>query len=170
MAAKFEMSDLGKLTYNLGIEVLQYEGGIILKKDRYACKILEETGMSLCNLTPVPMELNAKFSKAPNAEKIDEKEYRRSIGCLHYLLHTRPDLFFSVGVLSRYMQDPKASHGAALKQILKYLQGTFSLGICDSRGRETKLLGYSDSSHNVDIDDGKSTTGHIFYLGESPIN
>nr|GEV07016.1 initiator tRNA phosphoribosyl transferase [Tanacetum cinerariifolium] len=29
--------------------------------------------------------------------------------------------------------------------------------------------GYSDSSHNVDIDDGRSTTGHVFYLGTSPI-
>ncbi|GKF61387.1 hypothetical protein Tco_0181441, partial [Tanacetum coccineum] len=32
-----------------------------------------------------------------------------------------------------------------------------------------KLMGYSDSSHNVDIDDGRSTTEHFFYLGTSPI-
>lgn len=30
-------------------------------------------------------------------------------------------------------------------------------------------MGFSDSSHNVDDDDGKSTTGYIFYLGDSPI-
>lgn len=30
-------------------------------------------------------------------------------------------------------------------------------------------MGYSDSSHNVDVDDGGSTTGHIFFLGKSPI-
>ncbi|GKG07198.1 hypothetical protein Tco_0330167 [Tanacetum coccineum] len=34
---------------------------------------------------------------------------------------------------------------------------------------DMKLVGYSDSSHNVDIDDGRSTTGHVFYLGTSPI-
>nr|GEW24168.1 retroelement Pol polyprotein-like [Tanacetum cinerariifolium] len=28
-----------------------------------------------------------------------------------------------------------------------------------------KLVGYSDSSHNADIDDGRSKTGHVFYLG-----
>ncbi|XP_033145212.1 secreted RxLR effector protein 161-like [Brassica rapa] len=116
------------------------------------------------------MELNAKFSKAPNDEKIDEKEYRWSIGCLQNLLHTRLDLLFSVGVLSRYMKDPKASHVAALKQILGYLRGICSLGLCYLHGRGTKLFGYSDSSHNVDIDESESTTGHIFYLGESPIN
>ena len=31
------------------------------------------------------------------------------------------------------------------------------------------MLGYNDSSCNVDLDDGKGTTGHIFYFGESPI-
>ena len=125
--------------------------------------------MSSCNSTHVPMEMNAQFSKAPEEGKIDEKAYRRGIGCLRYLLHTRPDLSFSVGVLSRYMQEPKESHGAALKQILRYLRGNTSLGLCYSRGEEVELVGYSDSSHNVDIDDGKSTCGHIFYLGRSPI-
>ena len=46
MATKFEMSDLGLLTYYLGIEVVQREDGIILKQDRYERKIIEETGMN----------------------------------------------------------------------------------------------------------------------------
>ena len=29
--------------------------------------------------------------------------------------------------------------------------------------------GYSDNSHNIDVDDGRSTSGHIFYLGSSLI-
>lgn len=59
--------------------------------------------MGSCNAIHVPMELNAKFSKSPDEESVDEREYRRNIGCLRYLLDTRPDLSFSVGVLSRYM-------------------------------------------------------------------
>ena len=94
---------------------------------------------------------------------------RRSIGCLRYLLHTRPDLSFSVGVLSRYMQEPKESHGAALKQVLRYLRVSCSLGLVFSRSTQLKIVGYSDSSHNVDTDDGRSTTGHAFYLDESLI-
>nr|KAJ0196411.1 hypothetical protein LSAT_V11C700384790 [Lactuca sativa] len=34
---------------------------------------------------------------------------------------------------------------------------------------QKRLIGYSDSSHNVDPDDGRSTTGHIFYHASSPI-
>ncbi|GJU68363.1 uncharacterized mitochondrial protein-like protein [Tanacetum coccineum] len=47
--------------------------------------------------------------------------------------------------------------------------GTTSFGIKYNRSNDMKLVGYSDSSHNVDIDDGRSTTGHVFYLGTSPI-
>jgi len=125
--------------------------------------------MSSCNLVHVPMELNASLSKSIKEDKIHEREYRRAIGCLRYLLHMRPDLSFSVGVLSRYMQDPRTSHGAALKQVLRYLRGTCTLGLFYPRDQGTELVGFSDASYNVDADDGKSTTGHMFYFGKSPI-
>lgn len=49
MATKFEMSDLGKLTYYLGIEVLQHNDGITLTQERYVSKILKEAEMGECN-------------------------------------------------------------------------------------------------------------------------
>lgn len=106
MSSQFEMTDLGKLTYYLGIEVLQLDGGIILKQERYALKILEEAGMSDCNSAHVPMDLGLKLSKAEAEARINDKEFRRNIGCLRYLIHTRPDLARCVGVLSRYMHEP----------------------------------------------------------------
>ena len=62
MASNFDMSDLGKLTYYLGIEVCQHEDGINLSQKRYAVKILEEAGMAECNLVHTPMEAGLKFS------------------------------------------------------------------------------------------------------------
>lgn len=172
MASKFEMSDLGRLTYYLGIEVCQTNEGITLKQSRYAQKILEEAGMAECNLVHTPMEAGLKLSKSIEEKDSDAKSYRRNVGCLRYLLHTRPDLSYCVGVLSRYMQNPKESHGAAMKQCLRYLRGTVNLGLAFKRSslKITSLVGYSDSSYNVDPDDGKSTTGHIFYLNGSPIS
>ena len=82
MASKFEMSDLGRLTYYLGIEVLQYDGGVVLSQDRYARKILEDAGMNSCNLAHVPMEVNTRLSKSVLEKGIYEREYRRTIGCL----------------------------------------------------------------------------------------
>lgn len=165
----FEMSDLGKLTYYLGIEVHKFDGGITLKQSRYAMKILEESGMGTCSLPHVPMDFNVTLSKFPAEKKIDETEYKRNIGCLQNLLHTRPDLSFSVGLLSRYIQEPKESHGTALKQILRYVRGTISLGLIFIWSTKLEVVGFSDSSYNVDEDAGKSTTGHVFYLDDSSI-
>ena len=67
------------------------------------------------------------------------------------------------------MHNPKVSHGAALKQVLRYLKGTTRLGLVYERANEMKLEGFSDSSHNIDEDDGRSTTGHVFYLNGCPI-
>lgn len=51
MSTKFEMTDLGLLTYYLGIEVLQHDGRICMKQESYAKKILDEASMSECNAT-----------------------------------------------------------------------------------------------------------------------
>ena len=171
MSTKFDMSDLGKLTYYLGIEVCQHHNGITLVQRRYAMKILEDDGMDKCNSVQTPMESGLKLSKAEHEKEIDATRFRRNIGCLRYLIHTRPDLAYSVGVLSRFMQSPRESHGIAMKQILRYLRGSVSYGLTFERSTQgvPKLLGYSGSSYVSDPDDGRSTTGHIFYLGESPI-
>ena len=62
MASNFDMSDLGKLTYYLGIEVCQHKDRINLSQKRYAVKILEEAGMAECNLVHTPMEAGLKLS------------------------------------------------------------------------------------------------------------
>ena len=172
MSSKFEMSDLGTLSYYLGIEVCQHEGGITLTQRSYASKILESGGMDKCNPLHTPMELGLKLSKAENEREVDATMYRRNVGCLRYLLHTRPDLSYVVGVLSRFMQSPRDSHGVAMKQVLRYLRGSMTYGLVYERSSSSapKLIGYSDSSYNVHPDDGRSTTGHIFYVNNSPVS
>ena len=148
----------------------QCKEGIMLKHDRYAKKLLDEAGMNECNTVQAPMEFGLKLSKSSNEEDSNEKDYRRMIGCLRYILHTRPDLSFAVGISSRYMHNPKRSHSTVLKQILRYLRGTLSYGLFFKRMGKSELVGYSDSSHNIYEDDGRSTTGHVFYLNSCPFS
>ncbi|XP_076920873.1 secreted RxLR effector protein 161-like [Bidens hawaiensis] len=68
------------------------------------------------------------------------------------------------------MQTPKKSHLEAIKQILQFIQGTVGWGIRYKRGGSKELIGYSDNSHNIDEDDGRSTTSHVFYFGGAPIS
>ena len=57
---------------------------------------------------------------------------------------------------------------ATIKQILRYIKGTLSFRIRYTHWKPLELVGYSDSSHNIDHDDGRSTSENVFfYLGRS---
>ncbi|GJS49538.1 zinc finger, CCHC-type containing protein [Tanacetum coccineum] len=75
----------------------------------------------------------------------------------------------AVGLLSRFMQDPKEIHLKAVKQVIRYIKGTKEHGIIYKKEGGCKITGYSDSSYGINIDQGKGTTGIVFYFGESPI-
>jgi hypothetical protein len=157
MTKQFEMSNLGLLSYYLGIEVSQQERCLTLKQTGYAVKVLTQFGMMDCNPTKYPMEQRAQLHKDPDGQLVDATEYRRVIGCLRYLLHTRPDLSFAVGVASRFMEKPTVMHYKAVKQILRYLKGTIHFGLMYSRGgAEGVITGFTDSDLAGDMDDRKS--------------
>ncbi|GJV63135.1 ribonuclease H-like domain, reverse transcriptase, RNA-dependent DNA polymerase [Tanacetum coccineum] len=170
MEEKFEMSDLGLLAYYLGIEVTQSGGDISIKQSAYARKILKEAGMLESNETIIPMDPGTRLMKTAEGTMVNSTEYRSLIGCLRYLLHTRPDLSYSVGLLSRFMQEPKEQHMKAIKKVLRYVKGTKDYGITYKHNGGNKIYGYSDSSYGVNTQEGKGTTGIIFYYGESPIS
>ncbi|GJR08094.1 ribonuclease H-like domain, reverse transcriptase, RNA-dependent DNA polymerase [Tanacetum coccineum] len=169
MEDKFEMSDLGLLAYYLGIEVTQTGGEITIKQTGYINKILKETSMMESNDTKIPMDPGTKLVKAEDGNSVDATYYRSLIGSLRYLLHTRPDLSYSVGLLSRFMQDPKDHHLKAIKQVIRYIKGTKEHGIIYKKEGGCRITGYSDSSYGINTDQGKGTTGIVFYFGESPI-
>ncbi|XP_066383177.1 aspartyl protease family protein At5g10770-like [Miscanthus floridulus] len=113
------------------------------------------------------MENRLRLSKNDKSPSVDKTKYRSVIGSLRYLVNTRPDIAYAMGIVSRYMEDPKGSHWAAVKQILRYLSGTMNYGCIYKKlnASETKLTGYSDSDLAGDVDDRKSTSGSVFLLG-----
>ena len=72
-----------------------------------------------------PMEEWLKLMKASTAAKVDATLYRSIVGGLRYLVHTRSDIAFAVGYVSRFMED----HWAAVKRLLRYVKGTVDQGI-----------------------------------------
>ena len=110
MAARFRMSDLGALSYYLGIEVRQGKEELTLGQSAYASKLLERSGMAECKSCMTPMEERLKLTKASTAAKVDATLYRSIVGGLRYLVHTRLDIAFVMGYVSRFMQDPREDH------------------------------------------------------------
>lgn len=142
----FRMSDLGLLSFYLGIEVKQGQKGIVLSQAAYVRKLLEKAGMSSCNSTATPMEARLKLSKRSGAKSVAVTSSRSLIGSLRYLVHTRPELAFAVGYLSRFMKAPTEEHMVAVKHLLRYLAGTTNYGLVYTRSKgELDLVGYCDS-------------------------
>ncbi|GJW67012.1 uncharacterized mitochondrial protein-like protein [Tanacetum coccineum] len=77
MASQFEMSDLGELTYCLGIEVSQRKDCMEIKQEIYAMKILKEAGMKDCNPVLCLMEPGLKLSKAKDEPEVKATQYRK---------------------------------------------------------------------------------------------
>ncbi|XP_066320644.1 uncharacterized mitochondrial protein AtMg00810-like [Miscanthus floridulus] len=124
MAARFRMSDLGALSYYLSIEVRQGKEMLMLSQSAYASKLLEQSGMAECKSCVTSMEERLKLTKASTAEKVDATLYRSISGGLRYLVHMRPDIAFTVGYVSRFIEDPGEDHWATVKRLLRYVKGT----------------------------------------------
>ncbi|MCH82414.1 copia-type polyprotein [Trifolium medium] len=170
---EFEMSDLGKLNYFLGLEFLYREDGIVFHQKKYIADVLKRFHMENCNEAETPMEANLKLSKDETGQAVDATLFKQVVGSLRFICNTRPDINYAVGSVSRFMSNPKASHMVAAKRILRYLKGTQDFGLAfptSKVGSQFELEGFSDSDWCGDKDDRRSTSGHWFRFRNSPIS
>ena len=146
MEREFEMSDMGLMSYYLGMEVKQMKDGIFISQEGYAKTILKKFNMSDCKPVSTPMEVGIKLSKVEeDPENVNPTMFKSLMGSLRYLTCTRPDILFAVGLVSRFMEKPTMSHMKAAKRILRYLRGTLDCGIFYSSSQDLNLVGYCDS-------------------------
>jgi hypothetical protein len=106
----FEMTDLGLMTYFLGMEVKQSQNEVFICQKKYAKEILKKFQMEECKATSTPMNQKEKLNKNDRADKVDEGYFRSMIGCLMYLTTTMPDILFAVNLLSRFMHGASELH------------------------------------------------------------
>jgi len=106
----FEMTDLGLMTYFLGMEVKQSQNEVFICQKKYAKEISKKFQMKECKATSTPMNQKEKLSKNDGADKVDEGYFRSMIGCLIYLTTTRPDILFVVSLLSCFMHGASELH------------------------------------------------------------
>jgi hypothetical protein len=152
--------------------VKQEKNFISLSQAAYARKILEKAGLGNCNFCSTPMEVRLQLSTRSTTEEVDAKLYRSLVGSLRYLVHTRPDITFAVGYVSRFMEKPRQENLAAVKHLLRYIAGTIDYGLVYPKSAKgtNRITGYSDSDYGGDVDERKSTTGVIFFLGQMVIS
>jgi hypothetical protein len=117
------------------------------------------------------MEPRLQLSKNGNIPAVDSTNYRSIVGSLRYLVNTRPDLAYSVGYVSHFMEAPK-EHMTIVKCILHYLAGTKRWGLkyCAGGGKKLELIGYNNSDMAGGKVDHKSTSGMICFLSNGAVS
>ena len=128
MSSKFEMSDLGCMTYFLVLEVHQVKAGILVNQRKYASELLVKFAMENCKPVSTHSVPGTKLVKDDGHEKVDGRTCRSLIGSLLYLCASRPAIAFTVNMLSRFMQSPSDMHFKCAKRVLRYIQGTLDMG------------------------------------------
>ncbi|KAM0026098.1 putative RNA-directed DNA polymerase [Helianthus debilis subsp. tardiflorus] len=162
---KFEMKDLGRLKYFLGIEVLRSKQGIFICQKKYVLDLLAETGMIDCKPADTPMIVNHKLCMEEGARLADKERYQRLVGKQIYLSHTRPDIAYAVGVVSQFMHQPQVAHMEAIWKILRYLKKTPGHGVLFQPNKHLKIQAYTDADWAGDQGNRRSTSGYFTLVG-----
>ena len=178
----FEIKDMGLLTPGkaakfLGMQVLRYtqpERGIFLSQRCYAEEMLALFGMEKCKPAKSPMAVGVRLEHE-GEELPEENEYAAIVGRLLWLLKTRPEIAYAVGLLARFVSCPREPHLTAAKRVLRYIAkdpgaGIFFRGTTEN-GAKLNLSGklYSDADFVSDLTMRKSTSGMVFIFGGAPI-
>lgn len=171
----FKIKDLGQAQHILGMKI-EYlpDGKMFINQEHYVKTLVEEYGLEDGKTTGTPMQANIKLEKSTEEESKMFKEkgldYRSAIGSLNYLSQcTRPDITYTVGKLSQFLEKPNESHWSAFKRVVRYLKGTQDWGLLYHPEGGHEVTGYVDSSLAED-ESSLSTSGYNFQCGSGLVS
>lgn len=169
MQKEFDMTDLGRMRFFLGIEVVQSPTGIYICQRKYAMEVLKRFGMEDSNSVCNPIVPGHKLNKDEGGVKVDETQFKQIVGSLMYITATRPDLMFVVSLIARFMSSPTDIHYQVAKRVLRYVKGTINYGILYKRGGAEELVGFTDSDYAGDLEGRRSTSGYVFLMNGAAV-
>jgi ribonuclease HI len=172
IASRFQIKDLGDADSFLGIKIVRDRAkrALYISSEAYIKQVLERFGMWEARSISTPMDKIRPQKRDPDLEPShNQLEYQEAVGSLIYAaVSVRPDIAYAAGIVGRFAADPSEEHWTAVKRILRYLKGTYTLqlklGICNSEGG-SKGPGafelHADADFAGDPNDLKSTSGMV---------
>ena len=160
------MSMFREINFFVGLQVYQLKHGIFVIQSKYIKEILKTFGLDESKLVNTPMTIGHKLSKTDDSEEVNQIVYRSMIGKLQYVVHSRPDIALSIGIVAIFSANPRENHLMAIKKIMRYLKGIDDFGLYYKRIKNFDLKAYTDADWGGNIDDRKSTSGRALFLGK----
>ena len=147
-----------------------------LSQTGYIDKVLEQFSMQNSKKGLLHFRHGVPLSDDQRPKTLEEENIMRQVpyasivGSLMYaMLCTKPDIYYSVGIVSRYQSNAGLKHWQAVKYILKYLWRTRDY-ILVYHSEDLILIGYTDSDFQSDLNFKKFTSGYVFTLGGGAIS
>jgi hypothetical protein len=173
LCARFDMSLLGPLSLYLAVDFFYNTIGILFSHRRYIINCLTNMGLSDCHPVPIPLDPRTCLALDMDSPLLSAHlitYYHCGVGKLLHVTNTRPDVGFSVGVVTRFTTRPQEAHLEAMINIFRYLKGTLDSAMHYQRGGEVVPTGYTDSDYLGDLTERKSTSAFVFTIGSAPIS
>lgn len=176
LSEKFDLKVLGKTRKLLGVEFEEDHDKLYIHQTDYIAKVYktyEKYDIPMASLPIAQGVVLSKLQCPTNSEEVAEMAelpYRNIIGCLAYIAdRTRPDISYTVNILSQFQSNPGMPHWKALLKLLGYVNCTRNKKLELSRIDELNINCYSDASFASNRDDRTSMTGIILFMANSPI-
>ncbi|KAM1541869.1 hypothetical protein ACFX15_011235 [Malus domestica] len=167
----FELKDMGRLTYFLGLQITYKSNGDIgVNQSKYVKDLLHKAGMDSCKPASTPCKPHTPLLLNEGDPLSDPTLYRSIVGSLQYLTFTRPDIAYAVNTVCQFMAKPTEVHFGAVKRILRFLKGTMHHGITFSAHTEVGIHAFSDADWAADLNTRRSVTGYVVYIGCNPVS
>ncbi|MBW0478350.1 hypothetical protein O181_018065 [Austropuccinia psidii MF-1] len=168
--AVFDMKDLGKLCYVLGMKVTRngIDCVLFLSQELYVNNLLDSFGMMSCKTVSTPQVPSSRLLPLTSTgSEPAQIHYRRAVGLLNYLVAcARPDLAYSASCLSQFLSLPSYKHELAFKHVLRYLKGTSTWGVwLGRRGDSSSIIAYCDSDWGSNYDSRSFSGSCVFLYG-----
>jgi hypothetical protein len=171
LKTEFDVKDLGKIHWLLGIKIDLTDDGITLSQQTYIDKILERFSMQDCHSVSTPLDPDHNLRSGTSEQTDDIILYQQIIGSLMYTVTgTRPDLAYSVTHLLQFSSAPTSTHLQAAKRVLLFLKGTRDVKLTYKLGQPLVLEGFSDACYGNCLDTRRSFWGYLFQLGGATIS
>jgi hypothetical protein len=175
---KFKMKDLGEARHLLSLLINQSPDRRFMEisQRQFALVVLKRFGYENCKGVTTPMNPDFPTRAAFESQFATEHEmkqypYLQALGSLMYLMvGTRPDLAFSLSVLSQYSTKYTKFHWDAIVRVFRYLQYSKDLVLrYDGDNLDEPLYGFSDSDWAGDKETRRSTSGYTFLMAGAAV-